>query len=153
MAASLATGDVASHKCIFCKIVAGALPCTKVYETEHIVAILDINPVARGHCLVLPKVHAEYLHELPLDAAVAMSAALPRVARALQLETRAAGYNIMNNNGPAAGQEVPHVHFHVIPRFPGDALRGIYKGLVPGKLATTYSDANAFAAGVYARLV
>ncbi len=108
--------------CIFCKIVAGQIPAMKVYEDEAILAFLDIGPLAEGHLLIIPKEHAERLEEVNPDVLAQLARQLPRLARAVLSVTQAAGYNLLQNNGRVSGQEVPHVHFHIIPRAAGDGL-------------------------------
>ena len=105
---------------IFMKIIRGEIPCHKVYEDDDVLAFLDINPVSPGHCLVLPKEPAETLDQLSDGAAAALGRVLPRICRALMAETRAAGYNLLQNNGAAAYQLVKHVHFHLIPKYEDD---------------------------------
>ena len=102
---------------IFERIARGELPAHRVYEDEHVVAFLDIQPVARGHVLVIPRKGYRTLDAMPAKAAAAVGAALPRVAAAVQRATGCVGYNVLQNNGEAAGQAVPHVHFHIIPRY------------------------------------
>ena len=104
---------------IFSKIIRGEVESHKIYEDEHCIAILDINPLSQGHALVIPKEPAEQLHELSDDAAAGTGHALPRICRALQKVTGCTAYNVLQNNGAEAGQAVMHVHFHIIPRFPG----------------------------------
>jgi len=104
---------------IFSQIIRGEIPAHKIYEDEHCIAILDINPLSEGHALVIPKEPAESLHELSDDAAAGVGRVLPRVCRALKKVTGCPAYNVLQNNGSEAGQAVMHVHFHVIPRFPG----------------------------------
>lgn len=101
---------------IFDRILAGEIPCHRVYEDEQVLALLDINPIAPGHTLVIPKERAAYLHELSDESSAAIGRALPRVCRAVLAATGASQYNVLENNGPAAHQAVLHVHFHVIPR-------------------------------------
>lgn len=108
--------------CIFCRIVKGELPCTRVYEDDAVLAFLDINPISRGHTLVIPKAHYATLLDLPEDAASRTFAVLARVGRAAMAATGAAGFNCLQNNFAAAGQIVFHSHWHVIPRFEGDGL-------------------------------
>lgn len=108
--------------CIFCSIVARDVPSEAVYEDEHVLAFLDIMPSAPGHCVVIPKYHAVLFHELPPASAAALGAALVKVSGALIKAMECSCYNIVNNNGPEAGQEVPHVHFHIIPRKASDGL-------------------------------
>lgn len=108
--------------CIFCKIIAGKIPCAKVYEDENILAFLDINPTARGHCLVVPKGHYPTLLELPSSEGEALLHAMRVVAGAVKEECRADGFNCIQNNFSAAGQMVFHSHWHIIPRFENDGL-------------------------------
>ncbi|MHC4218809.1 MAG: HIT family protein [Planctomycetota bacterium] len=105
---------------IFDRIIDGEIPCHRVYEDDHVLAFLDIGPLADGHTLVIPKQKVTHLHELSDDAAAALGRALPRLCRAVMEATGASAYNILQNNGRAAHQEVMHVHFHIIPRL-GDA--------------------------------
>ena len=107
---------------IFDRILAGEIPCHRVYEDEHVLALLDINPLSRGHTLVIPKERAAYLHELSDESAAAIGRVLPRLCRAVSQATGSSQYNVLQNNGRAAHQAVFHVHFHIIPRDGGDGL-------------------------------
>jgi histidine triad (HIT) family protein len=108
---------------IFGKILAGQIPCHKVYEDEHVLAFLDINPLSRGHTLVIPKEPAETLDKLSDDSAAALGRVLPRICRAVIAATGVTQYNVLENNGPGAHQAVFHVHFHIIPKSaPGEGL-------------------------------
>ncbi|KAK4124574.1 HIT-like protein [Parathielavia appendiculata] len=98
--------------CIFCKIIKGEIPCFRLAETEKTLAFLDINPLSQGHALVIPKVHGEKLTDIPDDH---LTDILP-IAKKLALATGAHEYNILQNNGRGAHQEVGHVHFHMIPK-------------------------------------
>ena len=98
--------------CIFCKTVRGEMPCLKLAETATSIAFLDVNPLSRGHCLVIPKHHAAKLHELPAESVSDCALLMHRVAGALGVEN----YNILQNNGKLAHQAVFHVHFHIIPK-------------------------------------
>jgi len=109
--------------CIFCKIVAGELPSYKVYEDDKILAFLDIKPVNPGHTLVVPKMHYKNLEEIPEDELEALILIVKKVGQLLKDQLGIAGYNVCENNDPVADQEVPHLHFHVIPRHVGDGLR------------------------------
>ncbi len=111
------------ESCIFCKIVAGQIPASTVFEDEHLMAFLDIGPATHGHTLVVPKGHYESLADLPPDLAAAIGRTLPRLARAVVQATDAEGLNLVNNNGAVAGQSVFHVHFHLVPRFRDDDVR------------------------------
>ncbi|KAJ1981153.1 Adenosine 5'-monophosphoramidase [Dimargaris verticillata] len=98
--------------CLFCKIVKGAIPSFKLIETELSYSFLDIGPLSKGHALVIPKHHAQKMHELPDEY---LADALP-VAKKLAVALGCENYNILQNNGRLAHQEVDHVHFHVIPK-------------------------------------
>jgi histidine triad (HIT) family protein len=101
---------------VFSKILRGEIPSHRVYEDEHVLAFLDVNPIARGHTLVIPKEPAETLDQLSDEAAAAIGRVLPRIARAVLAATGASHFNILQNNGALAHQAVMHVHFHVIPK-------------------------------------
>ena len=110
---------------IFTRIINGEIPCHRIHADEHVFAFLDIAPLSRGHALVVPREERAMLHELSDASAAALGRALPRVARAVMAATGASHYNILQNNGALAHQAVPHVHFHVIPRFPDGSGLGI----------------------------
>ncbi len=109
--------------CLFCKIVAGQVPASKVFETDFAVAFLDIDPVNLGHVLLVPKEHHATLADLPDDLAARLGSLVPRLARSVQAATGADGLNLIVNNGVVAGQTVHHSHWHLIPRFEEDAVR------------------------------
>ena len=108
--------------CVFCKIVAGLIPSTRVFEDEHIIAILDIAPLADGHLLIIPRSHHSQITEMSAEQSAALGRHVPRLASAVLAVTGAAGLNVLQNNGRAAGQAVDHVHVHLIPRKNGDGL-------------------------------
>eukprot|EP00906_Rhabdomonas_costata_P034876 RCo049047 len=108
--------------CVFCKIVAQKLPCYKVFENAHALAFLNIGPISKGHTLVVPKTHYARLEEVPADILAGTSEAVAAVGKALPSVVGNPDYNVLVNNGVQAGQEVMHVHFHVIPRTAGDGL-------------------------------
>lgn len=108
--------------CIFCRIVAGQIPCHAVYSDDSVLAFLDIGPLAPGHLLVIPKSHHQTLDELSPNDAAALGRALPKLVGVVKRAAGAAGVNVLQNNGRAAGQEVSHVHVHLIPRQEGDGL-------------------------------
>src|SRR5689334_13682662 len=116
---------------VFDKILAGEIPCHRVYEDEHVLAFLDVGPLSRGHTLVIPKERKAFLHELSDESSAAIGRVLPRIARAVMKATGASAYNVLQNNGAEAHQAVFHVHFHIIPRHGKDGL-GV--GWKPGKL-------------------
>jgi histidine triad (HIT) family protein len=101
---------------IFTKILRDEIPCHRVYEDAHVLAFLDINPISRGHTLVIPREPAETLDMLSEESAEAIGRALPRIARAVLAATGARDYNVLQNNGVGAHQAVLHVHFHIIPK-------------------------------------
>ena len=111
-----------SPETIFDKILAGEIPCYRLYEDQHVLAFLDVGPLSRGHTLVIPKERKAQLHELSDEAAAAIGRVLPRLARAVLSATGASAYNVLQNNGAAAHQAVMHVHFHIIPRLGDDGL-------------------------------
>ncbi|ORZ39201.1 HIT-like domain-containing protein [Catenaria anguillulae PL171] len=102
--------------CIFCRIIRKEIPSFKLVETEHIYSFLDIGPLSQGHALVIPKHHGEKLHEIPDTQLAAILPAAKQIVDVLRKETGMTDYNILQNNGRAAHQEVPHVHFHIIPK-------------------------------------
>src|SRR5436305_12853159 len=110
---------------IFGKILRGEIPCHKVYEDAHVLAFLDVNPLARGHTLVIPKEPAVTLDKLSDDAAAAIGRVLPRIARAVLAVTGAKAFNVLQNNGALAHQAVFHVHFHIIPKLDDGTGLGI----------------------------
>jgi len=101
---------------VFTKIIRGEIPCHRVYEDERVFAFLDIAPLAPGHVLVVPKEPAPTLDALSEESAAAIGRVLPRIARAVVAVTGTRDFNVLQNNGAAAHQAVPHVHFHVIPK-------------------------------------
>jgi len=106
--------------CIFCKIVAGQIPSIKIYEDADVLAFMDIGPIVKGHALVIPKAHYNPLVATPDDVLAKVIAVVRRVAQALQDGLGADGVNVHQANGAVAGQVVPHLHFHVVPRFKHD---------------------------------
>ena len=110
-------------ECIFCQIVSGQIPSSKVYEDEEVLAFLDITQVTKGHTLVIPKKHYRNMLEMDAEAASSLFARVPKIAKQLQEKLGASGINIINNNEEAAGQTVFHTHVHLLPRF--DATDGL----------------------------
>ena len=123
------------ENCIFCKILAGEIPSTAVYEDDDFKAILDVNPAARGHVIILPKNHAANIYELPDEDASKIMIVAKKIATAIEKAYHCDGVNILQNNGEAAGQTVSHLHVHVIPRFKGDTVNiGWKQGDMPEDL-------------------
>ncbi|KAL4892658.1 HIT-like domain-containing protein [Aspergillus ambiguus] len=101
-----------SAACIFCKIIKGDIPCFKLFESDKVLAFLDIQPLSRGHALVIPKFHGAKLVDIPDDH---LTEVLP-VAKKIAQVTGAGDFNVLQNNGSIAHQVVDHVHFHMIPK-------------------------------------
>ena len=112
--------------CIFCRIVAGEIPSRTVHETENVLAFLDANPLAPGHTLVIPKAHHETLADTPEELANEVFSVLYELTPVVEEAVDADASNVAFNNGEAAGQEIPHLHGHVIPRFEDDGGNPIH---------------------------
>lgn len=108
--------------CVFCEIIAGNSPAHFVYETEHVVGFMDLLPMTRGHCLVVPKTHVVDVIDLDDDTAAHVMAAAAQLSRVVARSLRPAGMNLLHNSGAAADQSQFHFHFHLIPRYGGDRL-------------------------------
>jgi histidine triad (HIT) family protein len=106
--------------CVFCKIVSGEVPCFKIFEDERVLGFADINPIARGHCLVIPKAHAENLLEITTDDLYAVHRAAKDISSALKESLGAGGIACVQLNGRLVNQVVMHYHLHLIPRVEGD---------------------------------
>ena len=102
---------------IFSLILSGEIPSHKVYEDDFVYAFLDINPLTRGHTLVIPKEKSPTMDSLSDDSAASLGRVLPKICRAIMQVTGASDYNLIQNNGESAGQTVPHLHIHIIPRY------------------------------------
>jgi histidine triad (HIT) family protein len=113
---------MSADDCLFCKMVAGQIPVTKIYEDETVLAFLDIGPISDGHTLVIPKKHFEKLHDCPAELLGRVFSRLGEIAGAVAEAMHSDGYNLLCNNGRAAGQLIEHLHFHIIPRNTGDRL-------------------------------
>lgn len=133
---------------IFQRIIAGEIPCHKVYEDDLVFAFLDINPLSRGHTLLVPKEAAVTLDQLSGESAAAIGRALPRLCRAIMKATGAEAYNVLQNNGKVAHQEVEHVHFHIIPRRPGEPHAGLGVTWQTGSLEDGEATAARIAAAI-----
>jgi histidine triad (HIT) family protein len=113
----------ADPSCLFCKIVAGDLPATRIAEDERTIAFMDINPATRGHALVVPREHAGDLHDIDAEDLAACARTAQRVAALQRDRLGADGVNLLQSSGRAAWQTVAHFHVHVIPRYADDPLR------------------------------
>lgn len=105
------------NNCVFCAIAANEIPSFKVYEDNLVLAYLDINPFSKGHTLVIPKEHSSGLLDTPDETLAALVARVKKVASHLKTALPCDGFNILQNNGEAAGQTVMHIHFHIVPRY------------------------------------
>jgi histidine triad (HIT) family protein len=117
--------------CVFCKIRDGQVPSLKIYEDERTLCFMDINPLNSGHCLVAPKAHAPTIFDADEEDLMAAIVTAKRVAMALLRAVKPDGLNVLQANGAAAFQSVPHFHFHLIPRWTNDS-KGFDWKLVPG---------------------
>lgn len=120
--------------CIFCKIVSGDIPSVKVYEDDRVFAFMDINPLNEGHLLIIPKTHAATIHEITEADFAAVMSATHKLAAAVQKALNPDGINLMQLNGKAANQVVPHLHVHIVPRWSGDDLAICKWDLVAGDM-------------------
>ena len=109
--------------CIFCKIERGEIPCVKVYETQDVLAFLDLAPVHKGHTLIIPRKHVVNILDLSTDMASSLQGAIQAIGNGFLRGLKADGFNLGMNNFKAAGQLVMHAHYHLIPRFSGDGLK------------------------------
>jgi len=109
--------------CIFCKIVRGEIPCAKVYEDNEVLAFLDINPVNPGHTLVITKEHFTNITDTPEEKLNTIMSAVKKLSGKIMTAVGASAFNLGVNNGEVAGQIVPHVHFHIMPRKENDGKK------------------------------
>ncbi len=119
--------------CVFCKVVAGEIPCFKLHEDDRTLSFMDINPASPGHALVIPKAHHADLFAMSEALLAACAATAKTVASAVQLTLAPDGLNLVQANGAGAAQSVPHFHIHVLPRRRGDELL-LNWGLKPGDM-------------------
>ena len=110
------------NNCVFCAIAAGEIPSFKIYEDEVVLAYLDINPFTEGHTLVIPKAHSEGLLDTDEATLGEVIARVKKVAAHLKATLPCDGFNILQNNGEAAGQTVKHLHFHIVPRYGNEPI-------------------------------
>jgi histidine triad (HIT) family protein len=135
--------------CIFCKIMSGQIPSIRIWETERVIAFLDVLPVHHGHALVVPKIHYDNLLDLPDDLWLEMGQVGRKVAKAFQQVFRVDGFNLVMNNYAAGGQTVFHAHIHVLPRYADDGLHIIpeekerYQGEEMAQIGSRLSEALA----------
>ncbi|MDY6990623.1 MAG: HIT family protein [Thermodesulfobacteriota bacterium] len=120
--------------CIFCKIVSGEIPSVRVHEDDRVLAFMDINPINDGHLLIIPKAHAATIHDIAEADFLAVMSATRKLAAAVQKALNPDGMNLLQLNGEAANQVVPHLHVHIVPRWSGDKLAVSRWDIVPGDM-------------------
>ena len=120
--------------CIFCKIAAGEITSVKVYEDDRVFAFMDINPINEGHLLIIPKAHAATIHEITEADFLAVMSATHKLAAAVKKALNPDGINLLQLNGKAANQVVPHLHVHIVPRWFGDGVTVSQWQLVAGDM-------------------
>ncbi len=130
------------ENCIFCKIVEGKIPSIKVFEDEKLLAFMDINPLSPGHTLVIPKEHSESVFDISPEDYGHIARTAAKIALAIKKALKPDGVNIMQLNGKAANQVVPHVHMHITPRWNGDGLTISAWEPVPGNIETIKQNAR-----------
>lgn len=108
--------------CVFCKIIKGEIPSFKVFENDWVFSFLDINPLAKGHALVIPKKHYENVFDIPEEELKEIISIAKKLAGRIKEKLNADGVNLMNASGQAAEQSVNHFHLHIIPRYKNDGL-------------------------------
>ncbi|MDA8408580.1 MAG: HIT family protein [Deltaproteobacteria bacterium] len=129
--------------CIFCKIVKGEIPCIKIYEDEKALAFMDIAPLNEGHVLIVPKNHYETILNIEPDVFGWLGNVAAKVCKAVQKTLKPDGINVMQLNGKAANQVVPHLHIHIVPRNFGDGLSICAWDPIPGSMDQIKSTAEA----------
>ena len=108
--------------CIFCKIIKGELPCYKIYEDEKVLAFLDLHPLSKGHTLVIPKKHTRDIFEIEPEELKSLILVVQKLSKIIMEKLGAQGINILQRNKTGAGQEVSHIHFHIVPRYKDDTV-------------------------------
>jgi len=130
---------VRDNDCVFCRIISGELDSAAVYEDESTLAFLDLRQSNEGHVLVVPRNHIEQIYDLDELTASALASTVRRIARAVRRVYAPDGLSIWQSNGSAAGQEVPHVHWHVFPRYTDDGHLVVYPRDLAGRARREYS--------------
>lgn len=130
---------VPDNDCVFCRIIRGESHAAVVYEDDATLAFMNIRQSNEGHVLVVPRNHVEQIYDLDEDTASALASAVCKVARAVRRVYKPEGLSIWQSNGPAASQEVSHVHWHILPRFTDDGLLVVYPGNLADRARRVYS--------------
>jgi len=135
--------------CIFCKIVKGEIPCNKIFENDKVLSFADINPISKGHVLIIPKSHAETIWEIDVEDLTAIHHSSIKIARALKSVLKPDGIAFLQLNGKAVNQVVPHYHLHLIPRRSSDPKLTMTEWkLVPGDMKAIAEMAQDIASAV-----
>lgn len=127
------------NDCVFCRIIRGELDSATIYEDESTLAFLNLRQSNEGHVLVVPRRHFEQIYDLDDDSASALAGTVCKVARAVRRVYSPDGLSIWQSNGPAAFQEVPHVHWHIFPRYSDDGHLVVYPKELAGRARREYS--------------
>lgn len=135
-----------SEQCLFCKIVKGDIPATKVYEDDRVLAFMDINPVNEGHLLVVPKNHVATIYEIGPDDLAAVMVVAQKLAQAQLAALEMPGLNLLQSNGRPANQLVDHFHVHLIPRWPEDGFTRMHRDPISGDMAEIAATADRISA-------
>lgn len=109
-------------KCVFCEIIVNNIQSYKIYEDKNIVCLLDINPISRGHCLMIPKKHFKNIFDIDMESLKQIIIATKKVSKLLRVKLNTRGINILHASGKEAQQSVSHFHFHLVPRYKNDNL-------------------------------
>lgn len=125
--------------CVFCRIISGEVDSATIFEDESTLAFLDLRQSNEGHVLIVPRNHVEQIYDLDEDTATALAVSVCKVARAVRRVYSPDGLSIWQSNGPAAFQEVPHVHWHVFPRYTDDGHLVVYPRDLAGRARREYS--------------
>jgi len=139
----------ASSDCVFCRIIAGKLPAEIIHDDADTLAFLDVNPLSPGHLLLIPKAHYERLADAPPETTAAVGRVLGRLVGGVVSAMGADGLNVFVADGQVAGQEVPHVHLHLVPRTSGDGVKFRWRpvGYAQGEMEETAEAIRAELAG------
>jgi histidine triad (HIT) family protein len=135
-----------SKDCIFCKIVAGEIPCTRVFEDDFVLAFMDISPLNKGHLLVIPKEHFLDIIEIDPKLYGHLASVVCNLAKAVKASIDPEGMNVMQLNGKAGNQVVPHLHMHLVPRWTGDGLTICAWEPIPGDKNEIMKDSESIKA-------
>jgi len=120
-------------ECLFCQIVKGKIPSEVIFENKRVLAFLDVNPCSNGHTVVIPKKHYEKLSQIPDKEVKNLFIVVVKLAGKIQKQMKASAFNIGINDGEFAGQVIPHVHVHIIPRYKGDGGGSVHS-IVQGRV-------------------